>query len=264
MDSIKFSIITVSKNSERYIEEAILSVAHQSFKNKEHIVIDGGSTDSTIDIIKRNNKYLTYWNSGPDNGIASAMNKGISKATGDYIIFINSDDYFVDNMVLENVSRYIDKSVDIYIFKVLYLYPNNRKLNSLTYPLGLLTNFKMGSCHQGQFISRNLFTKLGKYDENLNIFFDYDFILRSYRNGASSKSVNMLVSVMRQIGISSNRNWSGFSQRYKEEKIIHYKNCKNKMMFIFYKLYWLFYMPYRYSIYYFLLRNKNNATNFIK
>jgi glycosyltransferase involved in cell wall biosynthesis len=257
----KVSIITVAKNSEKYIEETIRSVISQTYKNKEFIVVDGGSEDRTIDIIKRYESDINYFISEPDNGIAEAMNKGIELATGDYVLFLNSDDYLMNDSVLEKVSSFISEELDIYIFKVLFLYEDGRTITSLIHGLGLLTNFKMGSCHQGQFISRRLLLKLGKFDTKLKINFDYDFILRAYKAGASFKACNEIVSVMRQVGISSRRDWIGFKSRYDEEKIVHYKNCSNNGMRYIYKIYWLLYIPYRYLRYILILINKKYIKN---
>ena len=91
---LKISIITVTKNSEKYLEENILSVIGQSYKNYEHIIIDGNSTDKTKNIINKYKEKISYWVSEPDDGLYFAMNKGIDKATGDIIGILNSDDVF--------------------------------------------------------------------------------------------------------------------------------------------------------------------------
>ena len=261
MSNIKISIITVSLNSEKYIESTILSVANQTYKNKEHIIIDGGSSDLTTKIIGDYQDYFSYWISEPDDGIAEAMNKGIDIATGDYILFLNSDDYFIDETALERGSKYLEDFLDIYVFQVMYLYDDGRELISNTNPLGLLTNFKMGSSHQGQLISRDLFNRIGKYDQSLEINFDYDFILRAYRYGASARSIEMLISVMRQVGISSRRDWLGFKNRYDEERLIHFNNCKGILCYIIYKIYWLLYIPYRRFRYSLIFLNKKYLKN---
>jgi glycosyltransferase involved in cell wall biosynthesis len=261
MSNNKLSIITVSKNSDKYIEKTLQSVISQTYKNKEFIVIDGGSSDKTLDIIRQYESNINAFVSESDDGIAEAMNKGIDLATGDYLLFLNSDDYFIDDTVLEKVSSYINENLDIYFFKVLFLYEDERTITSLNHGLGLLTNFKMGSCHQGQFISRKLFLDLGKLDTRLKINFDYDFILRAYKAGASYKSYNDIVSVMRQVGISSRRDWIGFKCRYDEEKIVHYKNCSSSSIYYVYKIYWFLYIPYRYTRYIMISLNKKYIKN---
>ena len=92
----KISIVTPSYNHGQYIEQTILSVINQNYPNLEYIIIDGGSTDNTVDIIKKYEEKITYWISEKDNGQSHALNKGIAKCTGDIFNWINSDDYFED------------------------------------------------------------------------------------------------------------------------------------------------------------------------
>ena len=90
-----FSIITITYNASRWLEQTILGVLSQSYPNIEYIVIDGGSTDGTVDIIKQYASGISYWVSEPDKGIYDAMNKGLQKATGDYVWFINAGGFFI-------------------------------------------------------------------------------------------------------------------------------------------------------------------------
>ena len=103
-----FSIITVVLNGEKYIEETIKSVLSQSFKNYEYIVLDGVSTDKTVDIIKKYEKKISYWSSQKDKGIYDAFNKGIKIAKGKFICIVNSDDILKKN-ALKIISKYIKK-----------------------------------------------------------------------------------------------------------------------------------------------------------
>ncbi len=245
MNNIKFSIITATLNSEKYIEHTILSVARQTYKNIEHIIIDGGSTDSTIDIIRNYNSCVTYWVSEPDNGIAEAMNKGILKATGDYILFINSDDYLFEEDTLNKISLLVNDQLDLYIFKVLFIYPDKTRIVKLNKGLGFFTNFKMGSCHQGHVISRELFQKHGLFDDTFKVALDYDFLLRIYRKDIKSKSIGLVVSCMRIIGVSSRNDWPSLKKRFLEERRVHDKYCKNILWEMLYSFYWYFYIIYR-------------------
>lgn len=108
----KISIITVSYNAITEIEKTILSVINQTYTNIEYIIIDGGSTDGTVNIIKQYNDKISIWKSEPDHGVYDAMNKGIKLATGEWILFMNSGDTFHDNMVVADIfqnTKYADK-----------------------------------------------------------------------------------------------------------------------------------------------------------
>lgn len=240
----KISIVTVSYNSDKYIDQTITSVAAQTYENIEYIIIDGGSNDGTIDIIKKNEAHIDRWMSEPDDGIAHAMNKGIDLATGDYILFLHSDDYLLNPKAIEEASLLFKNKLDIYIFPVI-LKDNDTFKRSLARPLNFWTNFKMGSCHQGQFCSKKLFEKLGVFDTDFKITMDYDFLLRAYRADASSLSINIPISVMRLTGISSQRDWPSLQKRFHEERAVQLKNCSGFWMLIIYRIYWALYLPYR-------------------
>lgn len=120
---MKVSIITVALNNAEYIEACIQSVINQGYENIEYIVIDGGSTDGTIDIIKKYEDKINVWISEPDRGIYDAMNKGIRMATGDVVGFLNADDVYYDPSVLENVAKVMgDQSVDACYSDLVYRY----------------------------------------------------------------------------------------------------------------------------------------------
>lgn len=249
MTDIKLSVITVSLNSEEEIENTIVSVAEQTYENREHIIIDGGSQDSTVDIIRKYSKHLSYWVSEPDNGIADALNKGIEHATGDYILFINSDDFLIDDKALESIYNSIQDQLDYYIFQVMSFYPDESRKLRPNRNFGLSTYFKMGSCHQGHVISRKLFERYGSYDTSFKIGMDYDFVLRVLSQQVTSKSVNVAVSCMGQTGISSRSDWIGLRQRLQDERKAHEKNCPNAILRAVYPVYWLVYLAYRKTAY---------------
>ncbi len=114
------TIITLSLNAEKHIRETIESITHQTYENIEYMIIDGGSTDSTMSIIKEYGSGISHWISEPDNGISDAMNKGIKLATGDFLLFIHADDYLISSDIIEQAVNEIEMSNhDIYHFKVL-------------------------------------------------------------------------------------------------------------------------------------------------
>jgi len=249
MTDIKFSIVTITLNSEEDIETAIVSVAEQTYKNREHIIIDGGSQDSTVEIIRKYGEHLSYWVSEPDNGIADALNKGIEHATGDYILFINSDDFLIDNKVLESINSSIQDQIDYYIFQVMSVYPDKTRKLLPNKNFGLSTYFKMGSCHQGHVVSRKLFEKYGTYDSAFKIGMDYDFVLRIFLQRVESRSVDVAISCMGQTGISSRKDWVGLRQRFMDERKAHEKNCANPVLKAIYPVYWVVYLAYRKAVY---------------
>lgn len=249
MTDIKFSIVTISLNSEKDIENAIVSVADQTYKNREHIIIDGGSQDSTVEIIRKYSEHLSYWVSEPDNGIADALNKGIEHATGDYILFINSDDFLIDNKALESIYSSIQDQIDYYIFQVMSVYPDRTRKLLPNKNFGLSTYFKMGSCHQGHVISRKLFEKYGTYDNSFKIGMDYDFVLRVFLQRVNSRSVDVVISCMGQTGISSRRDWVGLKERFMDEQKAHEKNGANAVLNAVYPVYWFLYLAYRKAVY---------------
>ncbi len=242
---MKISIITITFNSERYLGQTIKSVINQSYyENIEYIIVDGGSNDGTLAIIKQYESKIDHWISEPDQGIADAMNKGLKLATGDYILFIHSDDYLLKTDILEQVSEYLNTNLDVYTFQVVLEYGCRRRI-SVNNPLGWSTNFKMGSCHQGQLCSKKLFDKIGGFDLKFKIDMDYDFILRAYRKGVTSLTIDLPISVMRQIGVSSKTDWPSLKARLNEELHVHKNNCTSNWMFFMYRIYWGIYLPYK-------------------
>lgn len=102
---MKISIVTVTYNSVSTVENCISSINEQTFKDIDYVVVDGSSTDGTLDLLKKNSKYISTLISQPDNGIYDAMNKGISLAKGDIIGFLNSDDFYVNNQIIDRVAK---------------------------------------------------------------------------------------------------------------------------------------------------------------
>jgi glycosyltransferase involved in cell wall biosynthesis len=130
-DYIKFSIITVCKNSEKTIEKTIKSVIEQTYKNIEYIIIDGKSTDNTAGIIKKYINKISHYINEEDNGIYDAMNKGVNLAKGDYISFLNADDRLFDELSIERVCKQIkndnSKAIDVFYGAVLILDQETRR-----------------------------------------------------------------------------------------------------------------------------------------
>lgn len=179
---MKISIVTVCYNSGSTIQDTINSIASQSYADIEHIVIDGGSTDSTIDIVKSSQSVKKFI-SEPDNGIYDAMNKGIAMATGDIVGTLNADDFYIDNTVLSQVAEvFSDPSVDACYADLVYVEAENtnkivRYWQSRPYKPGL---FKRGwmPAHPTFFVRRHWYDELGKFDLQFKIQSDFELTMR--------------------------------------------------------------------------------------
>ena len=156
MKKQKISIITVTKNSEKYLEKNILSIHNQSYKNYEHIIIDGGSTDKTLDIIHKHKKKIKYFISEKDKGLYDAMNKGIKKSSGHIIGILNSDDIYYKD-ALKIVNKYFKRYLKIdFLFGSVYKY----KLLHGYHPEKIKWSFGFYSTHSvGFFIKKKITEK---------------------------------------------------------------------------------------------------------
>jgi glycosyltransferase involved in cell wall biosynthesis len=177
---LTFSVITPSYNQGRFIRDTIKSVLDQDYSNFEHIIIDGGSTDSTLSVL-REYKHLK-WISEKDNGPANAINKGFSMASGDIYCWINSDDYY-DKDVFHSVARFFeDRSVKLLFGNLTFV--NEKKeilFKDKTYKLtkDYLINVNADVVRQPcSFFSSILYKEVGGLDENLKMAFDYDLFIR--------------------------------------------------------------------------------------
>ncbi len=240
MDSPLISIVTVCLNAEGHIEQTIQSVLAQTWPRLEYIVVDGGSTDGTLAIINRYKNRIAHVISEKDEGIAHAMNKGLARAAGDYVLFLQADDYFKDKKSLEKVLRWADQA-DL-IACAIEFGPSA----FLHQPRGFTFwfNFK-GMPHQGILCRRSLLNDLHGFDQQFGICMDYDFLLRACRRGARLVKVPEVLAVMRDTGISSRRDWRSLKKRFDEERLAHEKNCPSTLMGIIYRVYWFCYLPYR-------------------
>lgn len=180
-DYPRISIITPSFNQGKFLEETIQSVLNQNYPNLEYIILDGGSTDNSVDIIKKYEDRITFWESKPDNGQADAIFRGFEKATGDIIAWINSDDYYLDG-ALKAVGNYFIKHpsiewlagngiiVDTHSHELLKCYTTKISFDHLYYRETLFVQPSI-------FISRKAFFECGGFDKTLEFCMDYDLFL---------------------------------------------------------------------------------------
>ena len=172
------SVITVVLNGEKYLEESILSVIKQTYENVELIIIDGGSTDKTLTIIRKYENSIDFWISEQDSGIYNAMNKGIKLSTGDFIGFVGSDDHlYLDTLEqLAKVAK--DKAIDFTVGPVDVIRKNGQlQEKALVLPKFLEKKrfiYQMATHHLSFYVSRKIMDKVVSFDESFNIRSDYD------------------------------------------------------------------------------------------
>jgi len=222
-----FTILTASLNNESTIAKTLDSIRSQSFQNLQHVVIDGGSCDNTLDILKEfNGTYNLTWISQPDKGIAEALNKGLKLARGRYILVIQSDDALLDRYTLANVYSILKtEATDIYVFPVAWNTPAQGR--TIQKPIRLLWwhHFRNIFPHQGVFVHRRVFGHIGRFNEKFLISMDYDFFYRALLSRCTVKFETIPVSLIGRDGISSReKKWP---QRLKEEFSIQNLNEKN-------------------------------------
>lgn len=235
---MKISIITISFNSEATIEETIKSVIHQNYLDLEYIIIDGGSTDKTIEIINKYKNNIACFISEPDKGIADAFNKGIKRATGEIIGIINSDDKLFNN-ALNVVKNNFHVDSDILYGNLLILGKESRSL-SIKYPKNNIEVIKYEMIntiyHPSTFIRKNAYVKYGLYDINCKSAMDWELLLRMYVSGAKFQYCNSTLACFRLGGFSGNDNGLGlkegreFCKKYKGNIVaIYYFYYKNEL-----------------------------------
>ena len=177
-----FSIITINYNNRAGLEKTFNTVFSQTLTDFEYIIIDGGSTDGSLDLITRYSNKFTYWVSEQDKGIYDAINKGINAASGDYLMFLNSGDYLLSEDILEYAKAIVCKEpFDIYYGNVIMEKANKEKYIQ-RYPAELSLNFwqRRTINHQACFIKSSLFTDLGLYDAQYSLAADYAFFLKAF------------------------------------------------------------------------------------
>ncbi len=175
---MKYSIITVNYNNKEGLRQTIESVIHQTFRDFEFIVIDGGSNDGSADVLREYDQQLTYWVSESDKGIYNAMNKGIRKATGDYLNFMNSGDCFYDNNRLQIIEN-LHLESDMIIGSDYWVNPQTGEDFQTILPLRLemFTFYKGSLPHQSTFFKRTLFNN-DYYNENMKVVSDWIFYIQ--------------------------------------------------------------------------------------
>ena len=224
--NFKISVITVTKNSEKFLEENINSLKNQTYQNFEHIIIDGKSTDGTVDIIKKHNEKIDYWISEPDKGLYDAMNKGIEVSTGDIIGILNSDDIYYSD-ALRIVNHYFSQQENLdFLFGTV----EKHKLMHGYHPEKIKWTFGFYTTHSvGFFIKKSSQMEIGFYDTRYKYSADYDLfykmIVKKKMIGIATKKKEIL-GKFRQGGLSSRIKYLDF---LKENNKIRINNGQNSL-----------------------------------
>lgn len=200
---MKYSIITINYNNCEGLRRTIESVVNQTCQDFEYIIIDGGSTDGSVEVIKEFADRIDYWVSEPDKGIYNAMNKGILQAHGEYLNFMNSGDCFYDSRVLQNILSFCKN--DIFVGRVCSINEKNEiiRFNIEARQMTMFHFFLTTLPHQGCFIKRELF-KEQLYDEELKIVSDWKFFMESIvRKDCSYTQNSIIVAKCESPGVSS-------------------------------------------------------------
>ena len=191
----KISIISPSFNQGHLLEETILSVVNQNYPNLEYIIIDGGSTDSSVDIVRKYQKNLSYWLSEHDRGQAHAINKGIHRSTGEIVAYLNSDDIYLPG-TLRTVSEFFmnHKEIDIVYGDCLIIDEKSRTIKkrkeiSFDYLMGCFIGFSTIMSQPTVFVRRRVFHQVGDFNEELVINLDGDYWFRCAQTGMRFKHI---------------------------------------------------------------------------
>ena len=203
------SIITINYNNADGLRKTLDSVCAQTFSDYEQIIVDGGSTDGSVEVIREAlrdkdfAKRVSWWRSEKDGGIYDAMNKGIQRANGSFVFMLNSGDCFSDKNVLSQMEEALRANEGCVVYGAVDYYGERGYL--YTYSTSQDDLLKERNIpHQACFIARSLHEKIGLYDCSYKIYADFDFMIKSYKAGVKFVHVPLVVSDCDLIGASSN------------------------------------------------------------
>jgi glycosyltransferase involved in cell wall biosynthesis len=217
---IRFSVITVTYNASRWLERTVLSILSQSYPGIEYVIIDGGSTDGTIDIIKQYEAGIAYWTSEPDRGLYDAMNKGLQRATGDYVWFINAGDTLHTADTVQQMVSLLQKETalpDILYGETIFTDEEGESLGlrRLKAPDKLSwKSFRMGMlvCHQS-FVVRREMAPL--FDLQYRYSSDFDWCIRCLKKATSVYHTRLVLSRFLDGGMSTRQRKPSLKERYR-------------------------------------------------
>jgi glycosyltransferase len=224
MRKLLVSIVTVTFNSRATIADTIRSVASQSYSNIEHIIIDGSSTDDTLEIVRNTPNRITKIISEPDKGIYDALNKGIANSDGNIIGLLHSDDELASDIIIEEIcKKFIQTSADIVYGDLIYV-SNKNKDKIIRYWNKSLVNKGWMPAHPTVFIRKEVYNKYGQFNLRFKISSDYDFILRLMQTrDLKIEYLPRIITKMRMGGVS-NSSFGNIFLKSLEDYLIIKKN----------------------------------------
>lgn len=200
---MKISIITINYKDLRGLKKTVQSVVEQTYVDIEYIVIDGNSNDGTKEFLTSQDSNIDYWVSEPDKGIYNAMNKGILKAEGDYLLFLNSGDHFYKSDSLSKINSSMFQ-FDIISFNVQCVQKNNSFIKKHPKEIDILFLLENTLSHQSTFIKSDLFKEIGYYDESLKVVSDWKFFIDAFiKYNVTYIAVNDVLTTFYLDGLSS-------------------------------------------------------------
>lgn len=203
-DAQLVSVITIVKNSEHTLERTVQSVLSQSYNRIEYIIIDGASTDRTLDILSRYDDHITYWLSEPDKGISDAFNKGIAVSTGDFICLLNADDWLSREQIEQSVHALQNSSADYVFGDLLFHDENGRILYRINGDPDYrkIIHSKMSISHPTVLARRQAYERVGLFDTRYDYAMDYEWLLRLHTQGGTGMHVKEIIGHMGIGGVS--------------------------------------------------------------
>lgn len=212
----RISIITITYNSGKTLERTINSVITQGYDQLEYLIIDGGSKDDTMDIVRKYQHAIAFSISEPDRGISDAFNKGIHYATGEIIGIINSDDILLPG-ALQAIADAYEPEVDVYRGHTIYENVNTgfRFSNKPSMEFPVSRYMKTSVCHQGTFVTKAAYGRWGGYKTDVRYIMDMDLLFRLYKVGCKFKYVPYDIAVFYSGGATSDPFYKKISERYR-------------------------------------------------
>jgi glycosyltransferase involved in cell wall biosynthesis len=199
------SIITIVYNGEKYIEQTIKSVINQSYNPIEYLIIDGGSTDSTLNIIRKFEARIDYWISEPDEGISDALNKGIALSSGEIIGLLHAGDWYSVDQIERGVNALIRSSADFVFGDLQFHNPDGTfkyRINGNADYAKVIYKIMPELNHPTVLVRRRVYEKIGLFDKNYHIAMDYEWFLRLHRQGGAGEYVKGVLGHMGIGGVS--------------------------------------------------------------